>query len=254
MRGPSRGLRCGPATAPRFGAPHRGVRARPRRRHTRGDQGSPAKPRRRRLRRRREVPLPAADPRADRPDRSCGGTEATNRRPLRPLGPGARPAAPRPTSAARSRRVAGREWRGDPRAIPLARHAQIVLQVGPRIPPHPSHRFPLGPMKPRHLIAAITARRSCPYLPQPVPMATGERRAAQAGRLLPPTTSPLRRLGPRRARDHAPRARGRMAGQGGDHRLARRSQGGRPHVQVPVPLRGRCFVEEFGDPHLLVFT
>jgi hypothetical protein len=40
--------------------------------------------------------------------------------------------------------VAGREWRGDPRAIPLARHAQIVLQVGPRIPPHPSYRFPSG--------------------------------------------------------------------------------------------------------------
>jgi hypothetical protein len=40
--------------------------------------------------------------------------------------------------------VGGREWRGDPRAIPLARHAQIVLQVGPRIPPHPNYRFPSG--------------------------------------------------------------------------------------------------------------
>jgi hypothetical protein len=40
--------------------------------------------------------------------------------------------------------VGGREWRGDPRAIPLAAHAQIVLQVGPRIEPHPSYRFPPG--------------------------------------------------------------------------------------------------------------
>jgi hypothetical protein len=40
--------------------------------------------------------------------------------------------------------VGGREWRGDPRAIPLTPHAQIVLQVGPRIAPHPSYRFPPG--------------------------------------------------------------------------------------------------------------
>jgi hypothetical protein len=40
--------------------------------------------------------------------------------------------------------VAGREWRGDPRAIPLARHAQIVLELGPFVPPHPAYRFPPG--------------------------------------------------------------------------------------------------------------
>jgi hypothetical protein len=40
--------------------------------------------------------------------------------------------------------VGGREWSGDPRAIALARHAQIVVQVGPQIEPHPSYRFPPG--------------------------------------------------------------------------------------------------------------
>ena len=37
--------------------------------------------------------------------------------------------------------VDGRPWRGDPRAIPLRRHAEIVLEVGGYIPPHPSYRF-----------------------------------------------------------------------------------------------------------------
>jgi hypothetical protein len=40
--------------------------------------------------------------------------------------------------------VGGRRWRGDPRAIPLSRHAQIVLQVGPVIPPHDAYHFPAG--------------------------------------------------------------------------------------------------------------
>lgn len=40
--------------------------------------------------------------------------------------------------------VAGRPWTGDPRAIPLARHAQIVLEVGGHVPPHTSYRFPPG--------------------------------------------------------------------------------------------------------------
>jgi hypothetical protein len=37
--------------------------------------------------------------------------------------------------------VDGRRWRGDPRAIPLRRHAEIVLEVGGYVPPHPSYRF-----------------------------------------------------------------------------------------------------------------
>jgi hypothetical protein len=40
--------------------------------------------------------------------------------------------------------VNGRRWTGDPRAIPLRRHAQIVLQVRGFVPPHPSYRFPKG--------------------------------------------------------------------------------------------------------------
>lgn len=38
--------------------------------------------------------------------------------------------------------VAGRRWRGPLRAIPLRRHAQIVLELGRFVPPHRSFRFP----------------------------------------------------------------------------------------------------------------
>jgi hypothetical protein len=40
--------------------------------------------------------------------------------------------------------VGGRRWRGDIRAIPLARHAQIVLEVGGFVPPHRTYLFPKG--------------------------------------------------------------------------------------------------------------
>ena len=40
--------------------------------------------------------------------------------------------------------LAGRLWRGDPRSVPLRRHAQVVLEVGPFVLPHPSYRFPPG--------------------------------------------------------------------------------------------------------------
>jgi hypothetical protein len=40
--------------------------------------------------------------------------------------------------------VGGRRWRGDPRAIPLTRHAQIVLEVGGHVPPHTRYSFPSG--------------------------------------------------------------------------------------------------------------
>jgi hypothetical protein len=40
--------------------------------------------------------------------------------------------------------VGGRRWWGDPRRIPLARHAQIVLEVGGYVPPHPRYLFPPG--------------------------------------------------------------------------------------------------------------
>lgn len=40
--------------------------------------------------------------------------------------------------------VAGRRVHGDPRAIPLGRHAQVVLAVGPAVPVHASYRFVPG--------------------------------------------------------------------------------------------------------------
>lgn len=38
----------------------------------------------------------------------------------------------------------GGRWRADPRTIPLDRHAQVVLEVGPAVAPHPSYLFPAG--------------------------------------------------------------------------------------------------------------
>jgi hypothetical protein len=38
--------------------------------------------------------------------------------------------------------VAGRRWRGDPRAIPLGAHAVLALAVGPPVPVHARYVFP----------------------------------------------------------------------------------------------------------------
>jgi hypothetical protein len=40
--------------------------------------------------------------------------------------------------------VAGKRWRGDAQTIPLTRHAQIVLELGGYVPPHPKYLFPDG--------------------------------------------------------------------------------------------------------------
>jgi hypothetical protein len=40
--------------------------------------------------------------------------------------------------------VDGRRWRGEPGRVPLRRHAEIVLEVGPHVPPHSSYTFPSG--------------------------------------------------------------------------------------------------------------
>lgn len=40
--------------------------------------------------------------------------------------------------------VDGQRFSGDPRSIPLARHAEVVLEVGGFVPPHPVYRFPPG--------------------------------------------------------------------------------------------------------------
>ena len=41
--------------------------------------------------------------------------------------------------------VNGRRFRGDPGAIPLRRHDEIVLEIGGYVPPHKSYLFPKGP-------------------------------------------------------------------------------------------------------------
>ena len=40
--------------------------------------------------------------------------------------------------------VNGRQWHGAPAGVPLTRHAEIVLEVGPHVPPHQSYTFPPG--------------------------------------------------------------------------------------------------------------
>lgn len=40
--------------------------------------------------------------------------------------------------------VDGRRWGGPPGAVPLKRHAEIVLEVGPHVPPHAAYTFPPG--------------------------------------------------------------------------------------------------------------
>ena len=49
-------------------------------------------------------------------------------------------------TAARGARVAvyvdGRAWRGAPADVPLSPHAEIVLEVGPHVPPHAAYTFP----------------------------------------------------------------------------------------------------------------
>jgi hypothetical protein len=40
--------------------------------------------------------------------------------------------------------VDGSRWRGAPGQVPLARHSEIVLEVGPYVHPHRSYTFPPG--------------------------------------------------------------------------------------------------------------
>lgn len=40
--------------------------------------------------------------------------------------------------------VGGKRWRGDPGAIRLTRHAQVVLEIGGYVPPHPVYLFRRG--------------------------------------------------------------------------------------------------------------
>jgi len=38
----------------------------------------------------------------------------------------------------------GRPWHGSPASVPLAVHSEIVLELGPHVPPHRAYRFPPG--------------------------------------------------------------------------------------------------------------
>jgi hypothetical protein len=40
--------------------------------------------------------------------------------------------------------VDGRRWHGRPANVPLAPRSEIVLEIGPRVPPHTSFTFPPG--------------------------------------------------------------------------------------------------------------
>jgi hypothetical protein len=40
--------------------------------------------------------------------------------------------------------VGGRRWSGSPGTVPLVRHAEIVVEVGPHVPPHALYAFPPG--------------------------------------------------------------------------------------------------------------
>jgi len=40
--------------------------------------------------------------------------------------------------------VDGRRWSGPPGSVPLTRHSEIVLEVGPHVPPHHAYTFPPG--------------------------------------------------------------------------------------------------------------
>ncbi|HWF74923.1 MAG TPA: hypothetical protein VG186_16350 [Solirubrobacteraceae bacterium] len=40
--------------------------------------------------------------------------------------------------------VGGRRWHRAPGSVPLTEHAEIVLEVGPHVPPHVSYTFPPG--------------------------------------------------------------------------------------------------------------
>jgi hypothetical protein len=40
--------------------------------------------------------------------------------------------------------VNGRRWGGSPATVPLRAHSEIVVEVGPHVPPHASYTFPPG--------------------------------------------------------------------------------------------------------------
>jgi hypothetical protein len=53
-------------------------------------------------------------------------------------------AFPAPAGARVAVYVNGRRWRGSPGSVPMSRHAEIVLEAGPHVPPHAAYTFPPG--------------------------------------------------------------------------------------------------------------
>jgi len=61
-----------------------------------------------------------------------------------PLSPGRLASFSAPAGTRVAVFVNGRAWLGAAAAVPLTRHAEIVLEVGPYVPPHQSYTFPPG--------------------------------------------------------------------------------------------------------------
>lgn len=61
-----------------------------------------------------------------------------------PLSAGRVAAFPAPAGGRVTVYVDGQRWGGPPAAVPLRRHAEIVIEVGPHVPPHTSYTFPPG--------------------------------------------------------------------------------------------------------------
>jgi hypothetical protein len=61
-----------------------------------------------------------------------------------PLSAGRLASFPAPPGTEVSVFVGGRRWTGAPTEVPLTRHAEIVFEVGPHVPPHSAYEFPPG--------------------------------------------------------------------------------------------------------------
>jgi len=59
-----------------------------------------------------------------------------------PLGPRVLAGFPAPRGGHVAVYIDGVAWRADPGAAPLSPHAQVTVEVGPRVPPHANYVFP----------------------------------------------------------------------------------------------------------------
>ena len=115
------------------------LRRRPRRRRPGRDRCGGTAPPPRRLRPGRPLLISAAHLRSQRRGRGPRRPAPHAGRPVRGVGT----AAVAPGDGVRAF-LDGRRWRGDPRAIPLRRHASVVLEVGRHFTRRPTYLFPRG--------------------------------------------------------------------------------------------------------------